>query len=197
MNIPKQGATPKQTAQLFEVLSKGQFICSNASDDDTRKLFDVLDDEGNFEVLYDYFRQINFTLEKGDGYYYFSRVENRADLERKIEQAFKWVDVLDFFKTFDYSFGSGFRFVPSDILVQLNVNAELKTKIEALKRYTPNRTKHSDVLSKIINDMRGDRFFELENEISEQYKVLSSFKYLEDLVLAIQITDEAKNEIPE
>ncbi len=45
--------------------------------------------------------------------------------------------------------------------------------------------------------MKSDRFIEMENEISDQYKVLSSFKYLEDLVLTIHITDEAKNEIPE
>lgn len=188
---------PKQTAQVFEILSRGQFISSNSSDPEIKRLYDVLDEEQNYEKLYHYFQQIHFTLEKGDGFYYFSRVENRADLERKIEQAFKWIDVLDFFKTFDHSFGAGTRFTPSDILVQLNVNAELKVKIEGLKRHAPNRTKHSDILVKIINDMRGDRFFELENEISEQYKVLSSFKYLEELVLSIQITDEVKHEIPE
>ena len=189
--------THKQTAQIFEILSKGQFISSNSSDDLIRKLYNILDEEENYDELYDYFLQINFILEKGDGFYYFSRLENKTDLDRKIEQAFKWIDILDFFKTFNNSFGAGFRFSPSDILVQLNINAELKTKIDALKRYAPNKTKHAEVLSKIINDMRGDRFIELENEISEQYKVLSSFKYLEDLVLTIHITDEAENEIPE
>ena len=149
---------PKQTAQLFEILSKGQFISSNSSDDETKRLYDVLDEEGNYEALYDYFLQINFILEKGDGFYYFSRVENRADLERKIEQSFKWIDILDFFKTFDHSFAPGTRFAPSDILVQLNVNAELKTKLEGLKRYAPNKVKHARILDKIINDMRGDRF---------------------------------------
>lgn len=188
---------PKQTAQLFEILSKGQFINSNSTDEQERKLYDMLDDDERYDVLYDYFRQINFILEKGDGYYYFSRMEAKADLERKIEQAFKWIDVLDFFKTFDNAFGSGFRFAPSDILVQLNLNAELKTKIEALKRYAPNKTKHAEVLMKVIGDMKSDRFFELENEVSEQYKVLASFKYLEDLISTIQITDEAKDEIPE
>ena len=188
---------PRQTAQIFEILSKGQFICSNSSDVEIKRLYDLLDEEENYEKLYNYFRQINFTLEKGDGFFYFSRVENRVDLERKIKQSFKWIDLLDFFKTFDSSFGAGTRFVPSDILVQLNVNAELKTKLSSLKQYTPERSKYSDILSKIINDMRNERLIELENEISEQYKVLSSFKYLEELVLSIQITDEAIHEIPE
>ncbi|MCE5179463.1 MAG: hypothetical protein LLF81_10010 [Porphyromonadaceae bacterium] len=188
---------PRQTAQIFEILSKGQFICSNSSDVEIKRLYDLLDEEENYEKLYNYFRQINFTLEKGDGFFYFSRVENRADLERKIKQSFKWIDLIDFFKTYDSSFGTGTRFVPSEILVRLNMNAELKTKLNALKTYAPEKTKYSDILSKIINDMRNDRFIELENEISEQFKVLSSFKYLEELVLSIQITDEAINEIPE
>ena len=42
-----------------------------------------------------------------------------------------------------------------------------------------------------------DAFVELENEISLSYKVLASFKYLEQLVLAINIPDEVKNEIPQ
>ncbi|MDL2305454.1 hypothetical protein LJC72_08985 [Bacteroides sp. OttesenSCG-928-D19] len=188
---------PKQTAQIFEILGKGQFINANSTDDLERKLYNILDNEEHYDTLYNYFRQINFTLEKGDGYYYFSRVEAKADLERKIEYAFKWIDILDFFKTFDNAFGSGFRFSPSDILVQLNLNAELKTKIEALKRYAPNKTKHAEILMKVISDMKSDRFLELENEVSEQYKVLASFKYLEELISTIQITDEAKNEIPE
>lgn len=121
---------PRQTAQLFEMLSKGQFINANSSDDTERKLYNVLDDEGNYDILYNYFRQINFILEKGNGYYYFSRIEAKSDLERKIEQAFKWIDILDFFKTFDNAFGPGFRFSLSDILVQLNLNAELKTKVD-------------------------------------------------------------------
>lgn len=188
---------PKQTAQIFEILSRGQFICSNSSDVEIKRLYELLDEETNYENVYNYFRQINFTLEKGDGFFYFSRVENRADLERKIKQSFKWIDLLDFFKTFDPSFGAGTRFVPSDILVQLNVNADLKTKLNALKQYTPEKSKYSDILYKIVNEMRSDRFIELENELSEQYKVLSSFKYLEELVLSIQITDEAIHEIPE
>ena len=188
---------PKQTAQIFEILSKGQFISSNSADELERKLYNILDEEEVYNHLYDYFRYINFTLENGDGYYYMSKVETKVDLERKIEQAFKWIDILDFFKTFDNSFGSGFRFSPSDILVQLNLNAELKAKIDSLKKYAPNKVKHVEILAKTINDLKSDRFIELENEISEQYKVLSAFKYLENLVLTIHITDEAKNEIPE
>jgi hypothetical protein len=188
---------PKQIAVIFEILSKGQFISSNSSDEGIRKIYSVIEDEQNFDYLYDYFRNINFTLEKGDEYYYFSRVENKIDLERKIEQAFKWIDILDFLKIFDSSFGSGYRFTPSDILVKLNLDAELKSKLEGLKRHSGGKEKFNEIVDKILDDLKKDRFIELENEISHQYKVLASFKYLEQIVLSINISEEVKNEIPE
>ncbi len=188
---------PKQTAAIFEILSRGQFICSNSNDESIRKLYSVIEEEQNFDFLYDYFLSINFNLEKGDEYYYFTRVENKIDLERKIEQAFKWIDILDFFKTFDNSFGSGYRFTPSDILVKLNLDAELKSKIEGLKRHSNGKEKPSEILEKILADLVKDKFIDIEDPNFHKYKVLASFKYLEQIVMTINISEEAKNEIPE
>ena len=188
---------PKQTAAIFEILSRGQFISSNSSDETIRKLYSAIEEEPNFEFLYDYFLSINFILEKGEEYFYFSRVENKIDLERKIEQAFKWIDILDFFKTFDNSFGSGYRFTPSDLLVKLNLDAELKSKLEGLKRHSGGKDKFAEIIDKILDDLKKDKFIELENEITHQFKVLASFKYLEQIVMTINISEEIKNEIPE
>jgi hypothetical protein len=188
---------PKQTAAIFEILNRGQFICSNSNDESIRKLYSAIEEEQNFDFLYDYFLSINFILEKGDEYYYFTRVENKIDLERKIEQAFKWIDILDFFKTFDNSFGSGYRFTPSDILVKLNLDAELKSKIEGLKRHSNGKEKPSEILEKILADLVKDKFIDIEDPNFHKYKVLASFKYLEQIVLTINISEEAKNEIPE
>ena len=120
---------PIQTADIFKILSKGQFINSNSSTKSVSNLYKVIEDEQNFENLFEYFRNINFTLEKGDEYFYFSRPENKVDLETKIEAAFRWIDIIDFFKTYDNSFSSGYRFTPSDILVRIKIDAELETKL--------------------------------------------------------------------
>src|SRR5688572_4180035 len=106
----KEMQVPVQTAEIFEILSKGQFICSNSSEKKISNLYKVIEDEDNYELLYDYFRNINFTLEKGDEYFYFSRVEAKADLERKLEYAYRWIDIVDFFQTYNHSFTSNFRF---------------------------------------------------------------------------------------
>lgn len=192
-------SVPKQTGEIFEFLSKGQFLCSNSSDGDIRKLFDIIDDHENFESLFIFFKAINFTLEKGDEFYYFSRTESRADLERKLEMAFRWIDIIDFFKTYDNSFASGYRFTPSAIAVQLSVDAVLKNKADGIRNTLKldDRTSYPDIVSKAIELLCKDGFAELENEILKSYKVLSSFKYLEDLINNINIPENIQHEIPE
>ncbi len=185
---------PKQTGQVFELLSRGQFICANSSTENIRHLYSIIEDR--FDELYEYFFSVNFVLERGDDFFYFSRSETKIDLERKIETAYKWIDIVDFFKTFESSFGPGFRFTPSDILVRLNVDALLKNKLEGLRKYSSEET-YADSLRKIIRMLCNESFFELENELTDQYKVLSSFRYLEELILSINIPEDVNNEIPQ
>ena len=188
---------PVQTSEIFKILSKGQFISSNSYDKTISTFYNVLDDEQNFENLSEYFLNINFILESGDGYFYFSRPEkNKIDLENKIDTAFRWIDYVDFFKTFDNSFGAGYRFTPSEILVRIKTDAELEAKLESLKKHT-GKDNHKDILDKALDKLISDSFVELENPITHQYKVLTSFKYLEQLILTINIPDDVRNEIPE
>ena len=181
---------PKHTSDIFEILSKGQFICSNSSKDSIRKLYNIIDEY--FDDLYDYFKAINLVLEKGDEYYMFTRVENKTDLERKIEAAFKWIDILDFLKTVDHSFGAGYRFTPADILIKLAVDVDLKNKLEGLKKYASGKEKHAEILEKVLDQLRRDNFIELENEITNSYKTLASFHYLERLILSINIPESVQ-----
>lgn len=179
---------------VFELLSKGGFICSNSALPHTQKLFPYV--EENFEELADYFAEINFTLTAGDEYYHFTRPEAKADLSRKLEQAFRWIDILDFFKSYDASFASGYRFEPQEISVSLKVNASLKNKLKALRKYTQTDNE-LDGIKKLVDRLRNDGFVELENEISDSYKVLASFSYLETLILNINLSEDASDEIPQ
>jgi len=191
---------PKQTGEIFEILSGGQFICSNSADSRITKLCDVIDDMDKYDVLYDYFSAIGFTLEKGDEFYYFSRKnEAKADLERKLETACKWIDILDFFKTFDNAFGSGYSFSPQEIVVKIKVDAVLKNKADGLRKVLKmdDKTPYDEFVIKTIENLCRDGFAEMENEILKSYKILSSFKYLEELVENINIPEEVQNEIPE
>ena len=190
---------PKQTGEIFDILSNGQFICSNSTDNRIVKLYDVIDEADKYELLYDYFAAIGFILEKGDEFFYFSRKdESKADLERKLEAACKWIDILDFFKTFDNAFGTGYSISPQDITVKIKVDAVLKSKADGLKKILKDdKTPYDEVVTKTIEDLCKAGFAEMENEILKTYKILSSFKYLEELVTNINIPEEVQNEIPE
>jgi hypothetical protein len=191
---------PKQTGEIFEILSSGHFICSNSADSRITKLHDVIDDADKYEILHDYFSSIGFTLERGDEFYYFSRRnESKADLERKLETSCKWIDLLDFFKTFDNAFGSGYSFSPQEIVVKIKVDAVLKNKADGLRKVLKmdDKIPYDEFVIKTIENLCKDGFAEMENEILKSYKILSSFKYLEELVTNINIPEEVQNEIPE
>lgn len=190
----------KHTATIFETLRKGHFISSNSPNEKIKTLYKTLDDEETFEQLYDYFYPINYILEQGDDYFYFSRPrEKNIDLERKINKAFEWIDILDFFKTYDSSFDVGVRFTASEIDSQLKNNADLKNKLKNLKGIGKENKeiKTLDSIKKIIDKLVKDNYISLENELTETYKVLTSFHYLKDLIDSINIPQETENEIPE
>lgn len=187
----------KYTSDIFNVLRKGQFICSNSPDEQIQTLYKVLEDSDTFEDLYHYFYHINYILEQGNEYFYFSRYEKNVDLDRKLQKAFSWIDILDFFKTFDPSFDVGYRFSPSDVVNQLKNNADLKTKLDNFKKISTDKKNYTDRVKKLIERLEKDNFISLENEISETYKVLTSFNYLKDIISIINIPEDIENEIPE
>jgi len=158
---------PRQTGEIFETLSSGQFICSNSADNRISKLYDIIDDTDKYEELCDYFSAIGFTLEKGDEFYYFSRKnEAKTDLERKLETACKWIDILDFFKTFDNAFGSGYSLSPQEVSVKIKVDAVLKNKADGLRKVLKmdDKTPYDEVVTKTIDNLCKDGFAEMENE---------------------------------
>ena len=165
---------PDNTASIFEYLQKGLFISSNSTSEEVRDMYNEIDE--NYESLYQYFSQINYTLERGNEYFFFSRIEPKATLEQKIMRAYYWIDVLDFFKTYDETFGPGFRFQPEQILVETNINMLLQNKLDQLTK---------------------DSFLEQENEKTNTYKVMSAWHYLERLIESINIYDETEDEKPE
>ena len=72
---------PDNTASIFEYLQKGLFISSNSTSEEVRDMYNEIDE--NYESLYQYFSQINYTLERGNEYFFFSRIEPKATLEPK------------------------------------------------------------------------------------------------------------------
>lgn len=183
---------PAHTADIFDHLQKGLFINSNSCDENIRQMYDEIDD--HLEALSLYFAQIGYTLERGNEYFYFSRTEPRITLEQKIARAYYWIDILDLFKTFNETFGPGYRFQPEQILVEANINVMLQNKLDSIRKHTSDKEIRKGVLDNIIRQLVKDSFLELENEKNNVYKVMSSWHYLERLVESINIYDETEED---
>ena len=182
---------PDHTAAIFDYLQKGQFISSNSTNEDIRNLYDMIDDD--FEALSVYFAQIGYTLERGNEYFYFSRTEPSITLEQKILRAYYWIDVLDLFKTYDETFGPGYRFQPEQILVEANINVMLQNKLDGIRKHFSDKDVRKEVLENMIRQLTRDSFLELENEKTNTYKVMSYWNYLERLIESINIYDDTQD----
>lgn len=188
---------PDKTGDIFERLSKGQFICSNSTNTETGVLYDIINESNNFEILHEYFLAINFILERGDEYFYFSKKEAKADIESKMLRAEKWIDVLDFLKTYDDSFTNGYRFFAADIVGKVRVDISLRDKLENLKKHIGDGVSYDEKIQLLIKLLVKEGFAELENEFTNEYKVVAAFSYAEQLILSITIPEDVQNEIPE
>ena len=174
----------RYTKEIFEILSKGGFISQNSISQLRAHLYDAIEDD--FQEYRAYYEGIGFLLEGGNGYYYFSRTENKVDLSNKIQRLAEWIDRVDFLKTFNTTFGSGFTFRKSNVLEKFSSDIELKEKARHL--YTDVKTNEEKV-DKLIKDLENQGFVELENELDGTYKVTAAFHYIEELIDCITIVE--------
>ncbi|WP_163713415.1 condensin complex protein MksE [Mangrovibacterium lignilyticum] len=185
-----------RTAEIFDILSKGQFICSNAINAQRRYLYQYI--EENIYELEPKFTEIGYQLENGNNYYYFSRPnESNQNVENKIEKALRWLDILAFFTTFRKDLCRGARFKLFDILQQIDINLSLKEQLTDLqKRINPGRN-YQEMLNDLIREVQKEGFIDLENEMDQTWKILDSWDYMEKLVMAVNIQDEEISNQPE
>jgi len=83
--------------------------------------------------------------------------------------------------------------------VKIKVDAVLKNKVDGLRSILKldDKMPYDEVISKMVDKLYTEGFISIENGISKTYKILASFKYLEELVTIINIPEEMQNEIPE
>ena len=181
------------TQRIYERLSRGEFLSVDSSDTSIRHLY--VDIEENFDDYADFFKEIGLQLEAGNGYFYFSRIgEGKQSIEQKLESFSKWLDYLDFLKTYNQSFTAGYQFRKSHLIEQISLDIELKEKAGHLyKKYGVGS--YLEIVNKLLQEMQGMGFAECISEQDETYKITSAFHYAEELVNMIQIANE--DEIPE
>lgn len=174
----------RYTKEIFEILSKGGFISQNSISGQIAHMYDAIEDD--FQEYQEYYHGIGFLLEGGNGYYYFTRTENKVELADKVQRLASWIDRLDFLKTFNNVFGSGFTFRKSNILEKFSSDLELKEKARGLY---PDVKTNEEKIEKLVGDFERQGFVELENELDGTYKVTAAFHYIEELIDCLTIID--------
>lgn len=181
------------TQRIYDRLSRGEFLSVDSIDTSIRHLYE--DIEENFDDYANFFKEIGLQLESGNGYFYFSRIgESKQAIEQKLESFSKWLDYLDFLKTYNQSFTAGYQFRKSHLIEQISVDIELKEKAGHLyKKYDVGS--NLEIVNKLLQEMQNMGYAECIIEQDETYKVTSAFHYVEELVNMIQIANE--DEVPE
>ena len=149
----------KYTEEIYSTLSHGGFISSNSLSPAVRRYYDAIEEE--LTDYYEYYKGIGFYLESGNGYYFFARKESKADIDRKLEAAARWIDYLCFLKTYNSAFGPGFVFSKSDIVTQIRTEIELK---EQAKELFSDKKGFEEIVDKLINELKTMGFIEYEDE---------------------------------
>jgi predicted transcriptional regulator len=172
-------------------MSKGGFLSVDSTDSEIKHLYDDIED--NFSDYENYFQELGLRLETGDGYYYFARThEAKLTIEQELQSFAQWVDILDFLKTYDITFSTGFQFRSTHILERINLDVELRDKARKLFR---KQNTNQEVVEKLVSELTGMGFAEIINEEDDTYKVTAAFRYAEEMVNLITIYNE--EEVPE
>lgn len=178
-----------KTAEIFDILSKGQFISSNAVDEDRRYTYKYL--EENRDKLSQKYEEIGFQLNSGNNFFYFSKSnENNQGIENKIEKALRWLNILAFFTTYRKDLCRGARLYAYDILPKIELNPSLKEQLNDLQKRNGGQKTHHDKLNDLLKEMQKEGFIDLENEIEQEWRVLDAWEYMENLVMAVNINDQ-------
>lgn len=175
----------KYIQQVFERLSRGGFISADSVNETIRNIFVDIDDCR--DEYSDYFSQIGFYLEEGNGYFYFSRKETKTSLAEKLKRFGHWIDILDFLKAWEPSLGPGFRFMPADLMVKVDSDIELRDKAKSLYE---NRGRNDEICERLVEELSRQGFIELYDEDTQRYQVTSAYRYLEDMVELIAFNEE-------
>ncbi|MFL5752557.1 MAG: condensin complex protein MksE, partial [Bacteroidia bacterium] len=152
-------------------------------------LYDIINNPEHHDHLQEYFNVIRFRIERGNNFFYFSKIDEANSLiEKKLETFEKYIDIIDLFASMDNKITIGSRFRPTEIAEECNANVRLKQKLQKIPLYRSETL--SNKVREICDLMTRDSFLEKEDEVSENYKVLDSYTYLLDMINSIAIYED-------
>ena len=173
---------PRYTREIFERLSRGNFICQNSPVAFERRLFEIC--EENSDALETYFAPIGFDLNAGHGYFYFSKELQESQVETKLENILQLLDYVEMFLQYDEYFNVGWRGSPTALAEAATDNIVIRERVEKIRGVSG-----SSIFKKcedIFKKMEKEGYMALEDEYEKRYVLLTSYTYLVDFFRSIE-----------
>ncbi len=173
---------PPQTSDIFTFLSKGQFLSINSQDASQLRLYQaVAEHEAG---LRDYFAAIDLHLQRGLGYFYFTRPARGDEFQERLDKVMRQLDTLDFLLMVDLELRPGHSISWEEMWERCKVQPALLQRLDQLS-FKPAGALPEEKLKQLFRALERETF--LENISEGQYRVLSSFDYLLQLIDHIEL----------
>lgn len=182
MSSIEQISLPIDTQEIFETLRLGTFLTANDPERLRRRLYRICDEHA--EILAAYFKPLGYDLNRGKGYFFFSKEFQRTQLEKKVAKILEMIDIIALMMDYDSDFGIGWRGRPGALAESAEDNIVLKERIGRL-----NGIKGDTMPAKcknIFEKIRDNGYMGIENEESETYLVLDSYDYIRTFIESIR-----------
>lgn len=175
----------RKIGEVYDVLCLGKFICESSVDRKIKMLYVVC--EKNEVYLADYFMNLGYILERGDGYFFFSKDEKPSTeyFDKKIKNFLKMIEFVEFMLVYDNSFGVGTKVSVKKMALGLGKDIALKERLGKMKQQQE-KLSDIDACDSIMKEFVKMGYAEVLDEYSRIYKVLDSYLYLETFIDSIR-----------
>jgi len=175
----------RKIGKVFEVLVAGKFICESSNDRKMKTLYSIC--EKNEVYLADYFINLGYILEKGDGYFFFSKDEEPSSdyYDNKIKNFLTMIPLVEFMLVYDNSFGVGAKISIKQMALSLEKKMDLKDRLDKMNRHK-SRLSDIEACESIMKEFAKMGYAEVFDEYSRIYKIVDSYAYLENFIDSIR-----------
>ena len=182
---------PTIARALFVRLSRGEnrLLSRNGPDEDA-ELFRQVEAEEEENVCRAYFAVLGFSLERGDGCYYFTAEdEPPGNVEdKKLERMIRLIRLLDFLSTHIENFGEGVIFSATTLGARCSGDPKAE---RFLQETAKGGTNYSERLENLLESLVRQGYLSKYDPSRQEYKILSAIHYVQEFADRIQIHVQA------
>ncbi len=174
---------------IFQVIDdcrvNAKFINENSADYKIKDAYNFI--QQYRQEVKTYFGIIGYSLISEKGYHYFI-IEGYETIPKSYVNAYMdYIDIYRFLKLLNTNISSsnGGPYSASDIESRLNGDIELKTMVDKMN-FLKKRSTNREAIDSIIQRLRNDGFAQSVGNREEEFLILRSFKFIEDMIEEIE-----------